>query len=130
MVRCTVYDNICVCTPSALFVSIGAIAIRHAHADCVEIVINQATFQLIVHFQTCPRNKLPTSMETEHHCDLLKEESVLLVPGAQVYERGNVMISYLTDSNFLLCVFHCTLFPLGLTSFTEDQYTFSLGPCS
>ena len=76
------------------FASIGAIPTRLVHKDFAEIVINQAMFQMIVHFQTCPQTKLPTSTEMEHLCDVLREESVVLMPGAQVYERGNVMINF------------------------------------
>ena len=35
----------------------------------------------------------------------------------------SVMISYLEESNFLICISHCTFFPFGLTMFTEDCYT-------
>ena len=44
--------------------------------------------------------------------------------------RKSVMVSYLDDYNFLIYMSCCLFFPLGLTLFTEDQYTFSLGPHS
>ena len=69
-------------------------------------------------------------MEMEHLCDKLRQESIELMPGARVYERGNVMVSYLNGCTFLICVLHCLFFPLGLASYTEDQYTFMLGPSS
>ena len=93
-------------------------------------MINQATFQMIVHFQTCPQTRPPTSMEMGHLCDELRQESVILMPGAQVYKRGNVMVSYIDGHTFLICVSCCQFFPLGLTSHTEDRYTFMLGPHS
>ena len=43
---------------------------------------------------------------------------------------GFVMVSYLDSCTFLICVLHCLFFPLGLASYTEDCYTFTLGPCS
>ena len=39
----------------------------------------------------------------------------------------HVTISYQSDCTLLICMSHCTFFPLGLTSFMEDCYTFSLG---
>ena len=92
----------------------------------MEIVINQAIFQMTVCFQTCPRNRQPISTETEHLCDLLQEELIVLMPGAQVYERDNVMVSYLDGYKFVIWMSHCLFFPLGLTLFTKDQYTFTL----
>ena len=41
-----------------------------------------------------------------------------------------VTVSYLSNTTFLLCVLHCLFFPLGLASYMEDQYTFTLGPHS
>ena len=38
-----------------------------------------------------------------------------------------VMVSYLDGCTFLLCMSRCLFFPLGLTSYTEDHYTFTLG---
>ena len=119
--------HICVCGPGAPFASIGAILIGSAHNDFAEIVINQDTFLMTVHFQTCPQNRHLTSTEMEHLCDELQLESIELMPGAQVYKRGNVTISYLGGCTFLLCVLHCTFFPLGLALYTEDHYTFTLG---
>ena len=121
---------ICVYGPSAPFVSVGAIPIRFAHSDFAEIVINQATFQMTVHLQTCPQNSPPTSTKTEHLCDKLRQESVELVPGAQMYKRDNVTVSYLDGCTFLICVLHSQFFPLGLVLYTEDQYIFILDPYS
>ena len=50
----------------------------------------------------------------------------MLVPGAQVYKRGNVTVSYLDGYEFVICMSHCLFFPLGPISFIEDQYTFTL----
>ena len=122
--------HICVCEPNGPFVSVGAILTGHAHSNFAEIAINQAMFQMIVCFQTCPWTKPLISMGMEHLCDELRGESIVLMPGAQVYERGNVIISYLDNHSFLICVSHCHFLPLGLTMFTEDCYTFTLGPCS
>ena len=47
-----------------------------------------------------------------------------------MYERGNVMVSFLGDTTFLLCVLCCLFFSLGLASYMEDQYTFTLDSCS
>ena len=66
----------------------------------------------------------------EHLCDELRQESIELVPGARVYERGNVTVSYLDGCTFLICVLCCLFFPLGLALYTEDRYTFMLGPHS
>ena len=66
----------------------------------------------------------------EHLCDELRQESIELVPGALVYERDNVTVSYLDSCTFLVCVLCCLLFPLGLALYTEDRYTFTLGPHS
>ena len=121
---------ICVCEPDAPFVSVGAILIGLAHSNSVEIAINQAMFQLTVCFRTCSQTRPLISLEMEHLSDKLQQESIVLMPGARVYERGNVMISYQSGCTFLICISHCIFFPLGLTSFTEDCYTFSLGPHS
>ena len=69
-------------------------------------------------------------METEHLCEELQQESVELVPGARVYERGNVTVSYLDSYTFLICISCSCLFSLELTSYMEDHYTFTLGPHS
>ena len=122
--------HICACELGAPFASVGAILIESAHNDFAEIVINQATFQMTVHLQTCPWNRQTTSLEMGHLCDKLQQELIELVPGAQVYERGNVTVSYLNGHTFLLCVLHCLFFPLGLALYMEDQYTFTLGPRS
>ena len=45
-------------------------------------------------------------------------------------KRGNVTISYLDGCTFLICVLYCMFFSLGLVSYTEDCYTFMLGPHS
>ena len=68
------------------------------------------------------------SSETEHPYDLLKEWSLDLEPGAQVYERGNVTIDYLYGASFLLIRTTQHMFPLGLCQYLEDRYVFSLGP--
>ena len=67
-------------------------------------------------------------METEHLCSLLRSESIILKPGARVYERGNVTIDYLDGTSFLLCRSYHHMSPLGLCQYLEDQYVFSLGP--
>ena len=59
--------------------------------------------------------------------DLLKRHSILLECGAQVYARGNVMLSYIRGSDFLLFVLCCTHYVLGLSLFTEDWYVVSFG---
>ena len=41
-----------------------------------------------------------------------------------------VTVSYLDDCSLLICVSHCHFLPLGLTTFTEERYTFTLGPYS
>ena len=63
--------HICACEPGAPFASIGAIPIESAHNDFVEIVINQATFQMTVHLQTCSQSRQTTSLEMDHLCDKL-----------------------------------------------------------
>ena len=68
------------------------------------------------------------SLETEHPCDLLKEQSLDLKPGAQVYKRGNVTIDYLYRASFLLIRTTQRMLPLGLCQYLEDRYVFSLGP--
>ena len=68
------------------------------------------------------------SSGTEHPYDMLKEWSLDLEPGAQVYERGNVMIDYLSGTSFLLIRTAQHMFPLGLCQYIEDWYVFSLGP--
>ena len=60
--------------------------------------------------------------------DLLRKQSIDLEPGAQVYERGNVTIDYLSRTCFLLCHSYCHMLPLGLCQYLEDWYVFSLGP--
>ena len=47
----------------------------------------------------------------------------------QQREQG-IMVSYLEGCSFLICMSYCLFFPLGLTLYMEDQYTFSLDPCS
>ena len=69
-------------------------------------------------------------MEMGHLCNALRRESIILEPGARVYERGNVMIVYLDGTSFLLCRAYRRMFPLGLCQYLEDQYVFTLGPQS
>ena len=68
------------------------------------------------------------SLETEHLCKLLWRESIVLEPGARVYERGNVTIDYLEGTSFLLCRSYRHMLPLGLCQYLEDWYVFSFGP--
>ena len=51
-------------------------------------------------------------------------------PNPQFADALGVMISYLNGCTFLICVLHCMFFPLGLASYTEDQYIFTLDPHS
>ena len=74
--------HICACGLDAPFVSIGDILTKYAHSKSVEIVINQGTLWMIVHFQTLPWNRWPMSSEREHLCKLLWRESIVLEPGA------------------------------------------------
>ena len=67
-------------------------------------------------------------MEMEHLCSSLRRESIVLEPGARVYERGNVTIDYLDSTSFLLCRSYRHLLPLGLCQYLEDRYVFTLGP--
>ena len=69
-------------------------------------------------------------MEMEHLCSLLQRESIILEPGARVYERGNVTVDYLDGTSFLLCRTYRRMLPLGLCQHLEDQYIFTLGPQS
>ena len=85
---------------------------------------------MTAHFLTFPRNRRPTSSETAPLYDALREQSIDLVPGARVYERGNVTINYLSRTSFLLCYSYRRMFPLGLCQYLEDRYIFSLGPQS
>ena len=101
-----------------------------APAEYAEIAINQGILQMTVHFLTLPRNRQPTSSETAPLYDSLREWSIDLEPGARVYERGNVMIVYLSGTSFLLCYSYRRMFPLGLCQYLEDRYVFSLGPQS
>ena len=120
--------HICVCEPDAPFVSIGDIPTESAHSEFVEIVINQGTLQMIVHFRISPQNRRSTYMEMGHLCNFLRRESIILKPEAQVYERGNVTIDHLEGTSFLLCCSYRRMFPLGLCQYLEDRYVFSLGP--
>ena len=112
------------------FASVGDIPTELAQAACAEIAINLGTLQMTVHFLILPRNRRPTSLETAPPYELLREQSIDLEPGAQVYERGNVMIDYLSGTSFLLCCSYCRMLPLGLCQYLEDWYVFSLGPQS
>ena len=67
-------------------------------------------------------------MEMEHLCSFLRRESIVLEPGARVYERGNVTIDYLDGTSFLLCRSYRRMLPLGLCQYLEDRYVFTLGP--
>ena len=46
-----------------------------------------------------------------------------------MYKRDNITVSYIDNCTFLIYVLCCQFFPLGLVSYTEDQYTFTLDPC-
>ena len=45
-----------------------------------------------------------------------------------MYERGNVMIDYLSGTSFLLIRTTQCILPLGLCQYIKDRYIFSLGP--
>ena len=66
----------------------------------------------------------------EHLCSTWRRESIVLEPGARVYERGNVTVDYLEGTSFLLCRTYCRMLPLGLCQYLEDRYVFTLGPQS
>ena len=42
----------------------------------------------------------------------------------------SIMVSYLDGHTFLISVSHCQFFPLGITSYMEDHYAFTLDPHS
>ena len=120
--------HICASEPDVPFASVGDIPTELVQAACVEIAINLGILQMTVHFLTLPRNRRPTSLETAPPYELLREQSIDLEPGARVYERGNVMIDYLSGTSFLLCYSYHHMLPLGLCQYLEDRYVFSLGP--
>ena len=122
--------HICVCGQGAPFVSIGDIPTRFVLDKGAEIAINQDTLQMTVLFRTSPPSRPPTSTETEHLCNILRRESIILEPGARVYKRGNVTIDYLDNTSFLLRRAYRRMFPLGLCQYLEDWYIFTLGPQS
>ena len=110
------------------FASVGDIPTELAQAVCAEIVINLGILQMTVHFLILPQNRWPTSLEMAPPYELLREQLIDLKPGARVYERGNVMIDYLSGTSFLLCYSYCRMLPLGLCQYLQDWYIFSLGP--
>ena len=99
--------HVFVFTSSAPFVSNGAIFIRLACNEYMDIAINQDMSQTTVHLWSNLWNKPVISLVMEPPYalfDTLKRHSVLLEPGAQMYTRNNVTIYHLRLLDFLLSI--------------------------
>ena len=124
--------NVYVCPPSVVFARIGDTPTDSALADVVTVAIPSDTCLLIVQLKTLPWSRQhPSSQEDRFNCriiSLLRQGSMHIEPGSQLYDGGNVMILFLGSALFLISSFHATSpFP-GSLCYAYHHYLLILGP--
>ena len=126
--------NIYVCPPSVVFARIGDTPTDSALADIVTVAILWDMCLLIVWLKTLPRNRQhPSSQEDRFNygiISLLRQGSMHIEPGSQLYDGGNVMILFLSSALFLISSFRAMSPFLGSLSFAYHHYLLIMGPLS
>ena len=115
-----------------VFARIGDTPTDSALADIVTVAILSDTCLLIVRLKTLPWNRQhPSSQEDRFNhriISLLRQGSMHIEPGSQLYDRDNVTILFLGSALFLISSFHATFPFLGSLSYTYHHTLLILGP--
>ena len=124
--------NVYVCPPSVVFARIGDTPTDSALADIVTVAILSDMCLLIVQLKTLPRNRQRPSLQEDRFnrriISLLRQGSMHIEPGSQLYNRGNVTILFLSSALFLISSFHAmSPFP-GSLCYAYHHYLLILGP--
>ena len=123
--------NVYVCPPSVIFARIGDTPTDSALVDIVMVAILSDMCLLIVWLKTLPWNRQhPSSQEDRFNhgiISLLRQGSMHIEPGSQLYDRGNVTILFLGSALFLITSFHATSPFLGSLSYAYHHYLLILG---
>ena len=124
--------NIYVCPPNVVFARIGDTLTNSALVDVVTVAILSDMCLLIVWLKTLPWNRQhPSSQEDRFNhgiISLLRQGSMHIEPGSQLYNGCNVTILFLGSALFLISSFCATSpFP-GSLSYTYHHYLLFLGP--
>ena len=124
--------NIYVCPPSVVFARIGDTLTDSALADIVTVAILLDMCLLIVRLKILPQNRQrPSLQEDRFNCgiiSLLRQGSIHIEPGSQLYDRSNVTILFLGSALFLISSFRATSPFLGSLCYAYHHYLLILGP--
>ena len=124
--------NVYVCPPNVVFARIGDTLTDSALADVVTVAIPSDMCLLIVQLKTLPQNRQrPSLQEDRFNCgiiSLLRQGSMHIEPGSQLYNGGNIMILFLGSTLFLISSFYAmSPFP-GSLCYAYHHYLLILGP--
>ena len=106
-----------VCLPNATFVADGDIAPDFVPQECVTYVTAEATSLTIARLLFFPLNRLPISLGTPPTRDRHLPHGVLIEPGVQLYEGGNVTVYLLYHGTFLFSFLRHTRLLFGMYSY-------------
>ena len=92
--------------PNATFVVDGAMLLASVRSEFAQFVVNMGMWQMTVRLRRFPLNRQCIFTQVPLPLTQVPSNGVLIEPGAQLYEGGNVMI-FLLSHNLLLVV--CSL---------------------
>ena len=117
-----------VCLPNATFVADGDIALDSVPLECVTYVTEEATSLTIARLLFFPLNRLPISLGIPLTRDRYLPHGVLIEPGVQLYEGGNVTVCLLYHGIFLFSFLCRTHLLFGMYSYDWIHYLILLSP--
>ena len=88
--------------PNATFAVDGTMPLVSVRSESVEFVINMGMWQMIVRLRRFPLNRQHIFTQVPLPLTQVPSNGVLIEPGAQLYEGGNVTIFLLFHNLFLL----------------------------
>ena len=106
-----------VCPSNATYVADGDRATNSVPLELLMYVIKEAMSLTIDHLMFFPLSRLSISLGIPLIWDRCLPHGVLIEPGVQLYEGGNVTICLLTHGIFLLSFFHRTHILFGMCSY-------------
>ena len=122
--------NVYVCPPSVVFARIGDTPTNSALVDVVMVAMPSDMCLLIVWLKTLPRNRQhPSSQEDRFNhgiISLLRQGSMHIEPGSQLYDGGNITVLFLGSTLFLISSFCATSLLPGFLSYTYSIITIFL----
>ena len=106
-----------VCLPNATFATDGDIAPDFVPHEFVTYVTEEATSLTIARLLFFPLNRPPISLGSLPTRDRHLPRGVLIEPGVQLYEGGNVTVHLLSHGIFLFSVLRRTHLLFGMYSY-------------